>query len=146
MTSGAQRQIEHLDQDACWAHLGEAQVGRLAFEAPDRIAIVPLNYVVRGPRLVFRTSSDAELFTEQRMSVSFEVDGWDGGGAWSVVACGALHRNTDVDSVALENEIGLVPWPPDDGAPRTTLVELIVGQVTGRAFHRRRWQSPRWYW
>lgn len=146
MTSGAQRQIEHLDQAACWARLGEAQVGRLAFEARDRIAIVPLNYVVRGSRLVFRTSSDAELFTEQRLSVSFEVDGWDDRGAWSVVACGAMQRNTDEWSIEVENDSGLVPWPPDEGVPRTTLVELVVGQVTGRAFHRRRWQSPRWYW
>ncbi|MCU1473354.1 pyridoxamine 5'-phosphate oxidase family protein [Amnibacterium sp.] len=146
MTSGAQRQIEHLDQDACWAHLREAQVGRLAFEARDRIAIVPLNFVVRGPRLVFRTSGDAELFAEQRLPVSFEVDGWDAGAAWSVVARGALQRNTDVGSVALENEIGLVPWAPDEGAPRTALVDLVVDQVTGRTFHRRRWQSPRWYW
>ena len=146
MTSGAERRVEHLDPNLCWARLAEAQVGRLAFAARDRIAIMPLNYVVRGRRLMFRTTTGAEFLREQRLPVSFEIDGEDKGSAWSVIARGALQRTSDPKAVALETARGLPPWAPQERAPRTTLVELVVHEVTGRTFRRRQWQGPRWYW
>jgi nitroimidazol reductase NimA-like FMN-containing flavoprotein (pyridoxamine 5'-phosphate oxidase superfamily) len=146
ITRGAQRAVEQLDERECWSRLLQAQAGRLAFEADDRIAIVPLNLVVQGHDLVFRTTADAELLREQRLPVSFEIDGWDGTGVWSVVAQGTLRTEGVLDESVPEPSRRLAPWAPDQAAPRTTLVALAVSGVTGRRFTRRRWQDARWYW
>jgi nitroimidazol reductase NimA-like FMN-containing flavoprotein (pyridoxamine 5'-phosphate oxidase superfamily) len=145
-TSGAARRMKHLDDRECWARLRSAQLGRLAYATPDRIAIVPLNAVVRGRSVLFRTADDADLLTEQPLPVSFEVDGWDASSAWSVIACGALRPITDAASLQRESEIGQVPWAPEEDRPRSVLVELAVDRLEGREFSRRRWQNPRWYW
>jgi nitroimidazol reductase NimA-like FMN-containing flavoprotein (pyridoxamine 5'-phosphate oxidase superfamily) len=145
-TSAAARRITHLEDHESWARLRSARTGRLAFAAPDRIAIVPLNVEVRGRSLLFRTADDAELLTEQRVPVSFEIDGWDARSAWSVVARGTLHRTTTTASLEQETRMGQVPWAPAENGPRTTLVELAVDHLEGREFQRRRWQGPRWTW
>ena len=145
-TSGATRRITHLKDDESWKRLRSARMGRLAFAAPDRIAIVPLNAEVRGRSLLFRTTEDAELLTEQRLPVSFEIDGWDARSAWSVIARGTLHRVTDPASLEQEAQMGQAPWAPTENSPRTTFVEIAVDHLEGREFQRRRWQGPRWTW
>jgi uncharacterized protein len=146
MTSGPEQRIERLDEHECWGRLLGSRVGRLAFEARGRIEIRPLNYVVRGRRLVFRAAHNADLLTQQRMPVSFEVDGWDTRAAWSVIAHGALRRNNDPAALALETDTGIDPWAPAEHLPRTALVEFVVVEVSGRQFPRRPAPDARWYW
>lgn len=119
---------------------------RLAFAIADRIATVRLNAEVRDRSLLFRTTDDAELLTEQRLPASFEIDGWDARSAWSVIARGGLHRISDTASLEQETRMGQVPWAPPENGPRTTLIELAVDHLEGREFQRRRWQGPRWTW
>ena len=58
-----EQRIVRLDDDECWRRLLAEQVGRLAFMADGRIEVLPLNYVVRGRRIVFRTTADSALLS-----------------------------------------------------------------------------------
>lgn len=124
--------VERLDEAECWGRLLGAQVGRLAFDGPRSVEIVPLNYVLRGRTLLFRTSADAGLLAPQRRPVAFEIDGWNTRTAWSVIAHGALRRSHDPDALAREEEIGIDPWAPDERGPRSVVVGLVVAAVSGR--------------
>lgn len=138
--------VERLDEAECWGRLLGAQVGRLAFEGASAVESVPLNYVLRGRTLVFRTAADAALLTPQRRPVAFEIDGWNTRTAWSVIAHGSLRRSQDPDALAREAEIGIEPWAPDERGPRSVVVELVVASVSGRAFPRRTHPDTLWYW
>ena len=146
MTMTTTDHVEHLDEAECWHRLLGAQVGRLAFDGRQAVGIVPLNYVVRGHSLLFRTVSDADLLTPQRRPVAFEIDGWSSRNAWSVVAQGELNPDPDPDVLAREAEIGLAPWAPDDRGPRSTVVELVVHTISGRSFPRHPRSDALWYW
>jgi nitroimidazol reductase NimA-like FMN-containing flavoprotein (pyridoxamine 5'-phosphate oxidase superfamily) len=138
--------VEHLDEAECWGRLLGAQVGRLAFEGPRSIEIVPINYALRGRRLVFRTARDATLLTPQRREVAFEIDGWGTRTAWSVIVHGRLAQNHDPAALEREVELGVEPWLPEEGEPRSTVVELEVSRISGREFPRRNRPESRWYW
>jgi hypothetical protein len=140
-----EQRIARLDDEECWRRLLAEQVGRLAFMADGRIEVLPLNYVVRGRRIVFRTAADSALLSPQDGSVVLEIDGWDAPSAWSVVARGSLSTDPDPAAFSLEQEYGLAPWAPDERGPRRTLVALTVRELQGRSFHRRVDEQERWY-
>jgi hypothetical protein len=140
-----EQRIARLDDEECWHRLLAEQVGRLAFMADGRIEVLPLNYVVRGRRIVFRTAADSALLSPQEGSVALEIDGWDASSAWSVVARGSLATDPNPAAFSLEQEYGLAPWAPDEGGPRRTLVTLTVREVHGRSFHRRVEEQEHWY-
>lgn len=142
-----EQRILRLDEHECWHRLLANQVGRIAFTAAaNQVEILPLNYVVRGGCIVFRTTDDAGFLREQQGSVSFEIDGWDVETAWSVIATGDIERDPDPAALALETEIGLAPWAPDERGLRETLAVLQVHGLTGREFHRRVDEQARWFW
>jgi uncharacterized protein len=146
MGTTAREHVEHLDEAECWGRLLGAQVGRLAFDGAHAVEIVPLNYVLRGRTLVFRTTAGAALLALQRRPVAFEIDGWNTRTAWSVIAHGALRRSHDPEALAREAEIGIDPWAPDERGPRSVVVELVVDSVSGREFPRRTHPDALWYW
>jgi len=145
-TTDPEQRIERLDEHECWRRLLANQLGRLAFTANGRIEVLPINYVVRDRRLVFRTDALAAPLQPQRGSVPFEIDGWTRQTAWSVIARGLLTRDLDPGALALESEIGLAPWAPDERGERTALMVLTVDEITGREFHRRVDEQERWFW
>lgn len=145
MTGDSDAHVERLDEHECWERLLGAPAGRLAFEAGGRIEIVPLNHVVRGTSIVFRVPEEARLLAEQRMPVSFEVDGWDSRTSWSVVAHGSIARSDDPAPPPPEEELAGAPWPAEPGT-RSVVVRLIVTELTGRGFERHRLPDLLWSW
>ncbi len=141
VSGDAAGRIVQLDERECWQRLLGSATGRLAFRAGGRIEILPLNYVVQGETLLFRTTEGASLLTEQRLDVSFEVDGWDSRGSWSVVAHGSIARSDDPAAAPL----GGAPWPAETGA-RSVAVRFTVAELTGREFERVRLPDLLWSW
>ncbi|MHA6511604.1 pyridoxamine 5'-phosphate oxidase family protein [Tessaracoccus sp. Z1128] len=83
--------FSRLDADECWALLTEAVVGRVAWMAPDGIAVVPVNFRVVDGAIVFHTSPQSFLAgLTQRTDVAFQVDEIDQETAtgWSVLVRG----------------------------------------------------------
>jgi nitroimidazol reductase NimA-like FMN-containing flavoprotein (pyridoxamine 5'-phosphate oxidase superfamily) len=145
-TTTTAEHVVHLDEAECWGRLRGAQVGRLAFEGRHRAEIVPLNYVLGGRTLLFRTAAGAAMLTPQRRPVAFEIDGWSTRTAWSVIAHGELRRSHDPEVSARQGETGIDPWAPDERGPRATLVELKISTISGREFPRRARPGALWYW
>ena len=74
-----------LSEDECWSLLARGSMGRLAVAVQGQPEIFPINYVIDGPRILFRTapgSKLAELSVNPR--VAFEVDEYDDQSAASV--------------------------------------------------------------
>ena len=50
-----------LNEDECWNLLARCQLGRLAVDVDGEPDIFPVNYVVDGPRVLFRTAPGSKL-------------------------------------------------------------------------------------
>lgn len=127
--------VTELTVEECWDLLEGEEFGRLAYRLVDEVHIVPINYVVDGPSLLFRTASGNKLLAAALHSeVAFEIDWYDDRSAWSVVARGTLRRLGEDEQHRLDH---LAPqsWVP---AARYDVVGLNPEVVTGRRFVLRR--------
>lgn len=132
MDSNDETPIVTLDEDSTWGYLDSAAVGRLATALGEQPDIFPVNYVVDGMSVVFRTAEGtklAEMVLNQ--SVAFEADGWDERGGWSVVLKGKAERVTDPDELARVEKLPLRPWV---NTVKTNYVRVAPKQISGRYF------------
>ena len=125
--------ISHLDETTCWELLASREVGRLALSIAGEPDIFPVNYVLDGASLVFRTAEGTNLAaTIMHPSVAFETDGYDAeaGVAWSVVVRGQA-REISMHELVDESAFLLFPW---NASPKNRFVRIIAREVTGRRF------------
>jgi nitroimidazol reductase NimA-like FMN-containing flavoprotein (pyridoxamine 5'-phosphate oxidase superfamily) len=123
--------VEEMTLEECWRHLGAAEFGRLAFRLVDEVHLVPMNYVVDGRTLLFRTTSGNKLLSAALHSnVAFEIDWYDEWSAWSVVVRGRLRRLEDRELRRLD-DIPRRSWLP---TAKLEGIELEPEVVTGRHF------------
>ncbi len=126
-------EVEHLDPEACWQLLRSIRVGRLAVCADGRPLIFPVNYVVDGKSIVFRTADGTKLSAARDHAVAFEVDDYDPRSqqATSVIVSGRAEEITEVED--WENALGL-PLFPWDVVPKSHFVRIVAEEVSGRRF------------
>ena len=77
--------------------------------------IFPVNYVVDGRTVVFRTAEGTKLFgLTVSPRVAFESDGYrpESGEAWSVVVKGTAERLEHFPDIYAAEELPLFPWQP----------------------------------
>jgi nitroimidazol reductase NimA-like FMN-containing flavoprotein (pyridoxamine 5'-phosphate oxidase superfamily) len=108
-------------------------VGRLGFGTPGRQEIVPLNYVVDGASIVFRTAPYSMVGTHDwPRPVAFEIDRLDVDKqrGWSVIVRGTLRRVEDPDEIeSLAVVADPAPWA---GGMRRAYFRLLWSEITGR--------------
>jgi nitroimidazol reductase NimA-like FMN-containing flavoprotein (pyridoxamine 5'-phosphate oxidase superfamily) len=114
----------------CRDLMGSTSVGRVALVDEDGPVVLPVNYVLDGETVLFRTSpanSIARHLDDSR--VAFEVDEFDDytQSGWSVVLRGVASFVAD-DELARDQRR---PFPWADGA-RPLLVRVTPVSVTGR--------------
>lgn len=126
--------IETLTPEQSWARLGEQELGRLVTHVGETIDIFPVNYVVDGDGILFRTAPGSKLFElTVNEDVLFEVDDHTDTTAWSVIVRGhASALETDAD-IHRADAAGLRPWIP---ALKRVYVRIAPSAVSGRAFRR----------
>jgi nitroimidazol reductase NimA-like FMN-containing flavoprotein (pyridoxamine 5'-phosphate oxidase superfamily) len=130
-----QNPVVELSLDESWGLLSGEEFGRLAYRLVDEVHIVPINYVVDGRGLLFRTASGNKLLAAALHSdVALEVDWHDDLSAWSVVARGHL-RQLEEDEEHRVEDLPLHPWVP---TLKYDVVELVPEVVTGRYFRLQR--------
>ncbi|TFB15733.1 pyridoxamine 5'-phosphate oxidase family protein [Microbacterium sp. 3H14] len=126
--------IETLASDRSWELLGTQELGRLVTHVGDTIDIFPVNYVVDGEGILFRTAPGSKLFElTVNTDVLFEVDDHTDTDAWSVIIRGyatALESDADVQRA---EAAGLRPWIP---TLKRVFVRIAPTSVSGRAFRR----------
>jgi uncharacterized protein len=126
--------IQVIDRDECLQLLADQQVGRLAVVQAGRPHILPVNYVLDGEGVVFRTAAGTKLEATTRAPVAFEVDAIEPGtrSGWSVVVHGLAQEVTRLDRPDLQRRLAalpLDPWAPGD---KPHLVRIAPSSITGR--------------
>ena len=124
-----------LEADECWRLLREADVGRLAVSVGDHPEIFPINHVVDGQTVVFKTLAGTKLSSMVNCGpVAFEVDDYDAwtGDAWSVVVKGRAHEIDTAEGIRRADTLPLFAWRT---LPDARWVQIRADDVSGRRFH-----------
>ncbi|HZR13442.1 MAG TPA: pyridoxamine 5'-phosphate oxidase family protein [Acidimicrobiia bacterium] len=126
-------QVEGLSRDECMALLETASVGRVGVSVGAIPAVLPVNYVVDGDTVVFRTVPGTKLDAALTNAVvAFEADSFDGEreSGWSVLVRGVAREITDETALARVRRLPLRSWAFDGDADRFVSVDTEL--VTGR--------------
>ena len=127
-------QVELLDERECWELLELAPLGRLALAVAGEIDIFPINFVVADGALWFRTAPGTKLLElTVNPDVALEIDGWDEGEAFSVVAKGVAERLEKLAEIDEAEHLPLAPWLPSE---KYRWVRIRVHHLSGRRFRR----------
>jgi uncharacterized protein len=104
--------LEVLPFDTCLELLASVPVGRIGFFADGELVILPVNHLVDGQHVVFRTAAGSKLSAaENGGPVVFEADSYDDldRSGWSVVVNGLAEVIDDAETGRLGG-LGLHPW------------------------------------
>ena len=124
------RAVQYLSAEECWELLEDQEIGRLAYRLVDEVHLVPINYVADARAIRFRTGSGNKLLAAALHSdVAFEIDGYDDGNAWSVVARGSMTRLEPPERCLVD-----LPPRPWVSTHAHEVLELVPEAVTGRRF------------
>jgi nitroimidazol reductase NimA-like FMN-containing flavoprotein (pyridoxamine 5'-phosphate oxidase superfamily) len=123
-----------LSDDECWERLRTQELGRLVTRIGDRVDIFPVNFVVDGESVLFRTAQGSKLFElTANDEVLFEVDDHTDEAAWSVVVRGHARALDTFAEVERADTMPLQPWVP---TLKYTYVRIVPHTVSGRSFDR----------
>jgi len=64
MSVGASGRLVERRRDECLELLGAMSVGRIAYTTDDGLRVLPVNYVLEGDGVIFRTVPDGEVFRD----------------------------------------------------------------------------------
>ena len=122
--------LEELTREECLRLIAGPAVGRIAVcvagQAPH---VVPVNYVLDGDDVVFRTDPGLKLDAVGRGPATFEVDHVDPvhRSGWSVLVQGPLALLGGDETAGMAADPA--PWA---GGRKESWVRLVASSVTGR--------------
>jgi nitroimidazol reductase NimA-like FMN-containing flavoprotein (pyridoxamine 5'-phosphate oxidase superfamily) len=121
-------QLVELSRDECLTLLRGAQVGRIAVpDPPGAPDVVPVNYVIDGEAVVFRSGLGTKFRLLSRAAATFQVDDVDlvKGRGWSVMVKGRANECSHWETGHLRVE-------PMAAGPRNQWMRLVPAFITGR--------------
>ncbi len=129
--TGARQQRE-LPREEALRLLGTVPVGRVVFTHRALPAIRPVNHIVDGQQVIFRTSASAEITTAVDGTgtiVAFEADAIDPARrtGWSVVVIGGARLLTDAAEIGRYRQV-LQPWA---AGAKDDVIAIRADLVTG---------------
>ncbi|HUA42247.1 MAG TPA: pyridoxamine 5'-phosphate oxidase family protein [Streptosporangiaceae bacterium] len=122
-----------LPLEECLRLLQSVPVGRVGFQADGEVVVLPVNYVVRGQTVAFRTAIGSKLSAaEGQSNVVFEADDYDPGrrAGWSVVLNGHAQLVYEDAEIEALDRLGLVSWA--DQASQPFWIRIRPESVSGR--------------
>ena len=125
--------LEILPFDECLRLLASVPVGRVGFCADGEVVVLPVNHVVDGQDVVFRTARGAMLSAAQSHNpVAFEADGYDpeARSGWSVLVNGRAEAVYEDAEIHRLGRLGLHPWPT--AVDRPFWIRIRPASVSGR--------------
>ena len=127
-----------LDRDGCLELLRQEEVGRLAIVEGGHPLVFPVNYVLDGEDIVFRTAEGTKLSAGVRGPVCFEVDNIERSThtGWSVIVSGRLEEVTKADGARLQRlqALPVEPWAP---GLKDHWMRVVARSITGRQIPKR---------
>jgi nitroimidazol reductase NimA-like FMN-containing flavoprotein (pyridoxamine 5'-phosphate oxidase superfamily) len=124
--------LKEMSYDDCRRRLAEESVGRVGLCTPAGPQIIPVNYIVDGDAIVFRTVPYGVLGSYARgTQLAFEVDHLDHAtsAGWSVVATGRSSVVEEHEDLMRYRDVGPQPWA---GGSRFMYVRLPWRTLSGR--------------
>ncbi len=125
--------LETLPLDACLRLLASVPLGRLGFQSDGETVILPVNHVVDGQDVIFRTAYGSKLATAQDYEqVAFQADDYDerSRSGWSVLITGRAELVLEDADIRRLEALQLHPWAR--GVDRTFWVRIVPDSITGR--------------
>lgn len=125
---------EVIEREECLRLLEEEEVGRVGVSDHGSPLVLPVNYVLDGDTVVFRTAPGTKLEAALRAPVAFEVDRVDRAtrSGWSVVVRGVAEEVTSFSGPGVRQRLESLPldtWAP---GKKGCLVRIVPGSITGR--------------
>ena len=125
--------VEELSEDECLELLGTNSVGRIAVVRNGQPLIFPVNYVLEGRAVTFRTDPGTKLTWATVGRLAFEIDSTDPlhREGWSVLVQGIGREITDAVDPWSKRILArpLVPWA---GGEKDHWVVISSPVFTGR--------------
>jgi len=128
--------LEHMSLTECWQMLRLSAVGRIGVLVDGGPEIYPVNFVVDGQTVVFRTDAGSKLRgLDKSPSVCFEADGMnlEDHTGWSVMVKG---RATEVTSPGDRRKAAALPLQFWALGEKAYWIRIRPTEVTGRRIHR----------
>jgi uncharacterized protein len=125
--------LEVLPFDSCLSLLAAVSVGRVGFVADGEISVLPVNFVIDGQAVVFRTASGSKLAgAEDKSAMAFEADNYDDitQTGWSVLVRGRAEVVEDEPEIGRLSRLGLYSWA--SAVDRPFWIRITPTSVTGR--------------
>ena len=125
--------LEALPLEVCLRLLESVPVGRVSFYTDGEVVTLPVNHVVDGQDVVFRTNRGSKLSAAGRQDhVAFEADDYDlrTRTGWSVLVNGraeVVHEDSEIQRLS---RLGLYPWVT--AVDRPFWIRIRPTSVTGR--------------
>jgi uncharacterized protein len=122
-----------LPLEDCLRLLGSVAVGRIGFKVDGEMVVLPVNHVVDGQSVAFRTAIGSKLSAAEGQShVVFEADDYDAGrrAGWSVVINGNAQVVYEDAEIGALDRLGLDSWA--DEADRPFWIRIRPASVSGR--------------
>ena len=131
--------FEVLQRDECLRLLAASGFGRVALHSGALPIVLPVNYALGKPGIVFRTARGTKLeAATSNVVVAFEVDEIDEArhAGWSVLVTGVAREITDPVELDDVRSLPLDDWAPADAERYVGIsIELISGRRTVDAEH-----------
>ncbi len=125
--------LEPLSFDACLKLLASVPVGRVGFLAEGEVQVLPVNHLVDGQDVIFRTAHGSKLSaTQGQRPITFEADDYDEEthSGWSVVMNGRAEPVDEEAEVDRLGRAGLRLWVSN--VERPFWIRIRPTSVTGR--------------
>ena len=125
--------LEILPFDRCLQLLATVPVGRVSFFADGEIVVMPVNHVMDGPNLVFRTARGSKLSAAEGQNlVAFEADEYDKRtqSGWSVLVNGRVEVIYEEAEIRRLTQLGLHPWIT--AVDRPFWIRIRPSSISGR--------------
>ncbi|RFU42137.1 pyridoxamine 5'-phosphate oxidase family protein [Actinomadura logoneensis] len=125
--------LSPLDRETCLKLIAPGGLGRVAYDDGEGPTVTPVNYVLDGEEIVFRTSLAGRLnqnlsglLSGAEVRIAFEVDQIDAERheGWSVLLRGGARQLEDDEPSA-----DVEPWPAER---RPARIRLAPKEITGR--------------
>jgi uncharacterized protein len=125
--------LEALPLEVCLRLLESVPVGRVSFYTDGEVVILPVNHVVDGKDVIFRTGRGSKLSAADRHDyVAFEADDYDPRTrtGWSVLVKGRAEVIREDSQIQRLSRLGLYPWVT--AVDRPFWIRIRPTSVTGR--------------
>lgn len=124
--------VSILSESECWELLASVPLGRLVTSVDGSPEIFPVNFVVDGRGLLFRTAQGTKLVgAVMNERVLFEADRHNAAEGWSVIVKGSARVLRADEELEHARRTALVPWTSSE---KDHYVRIRPTTVTGRRF------------